>query len=133
MYEPMGNGATGLLPPNTPPVPPRPTPPLPTGRARRGNPILNWISLAVSVMALICAVAALVLAWPEKEPEVIVEELPVPEIVEPEPEPVSYIYYRNREIPIQENVKINQVVDTGLGRDENGWLTYEWDGVEGIT
>ena len=132
MYEPMQNGGTGLLPPNTPPAPSRTVPPLPTGRMKRENRILNWISLAISGVALICAVAALVLAWPEKEPETMVEEVPpAPEIVEPEPNP--YIYYRDKEIPIQENVKVNQIVDAGLGRDENGWLTYEWDGVEGIT
>ena len=132
MYEPMQNGGTGLLPPNTPPAPTRTAPPLPTGRPRKINQMLSWLSLVVSCAALICAVAALVLAWPEKEPEVIVEETPpVPEIVEPEP--VPYIYYRNKEIPIQENVEVNRVVDAGLERDENGWLTYEWDGVEGLT
>lgn len=95
--------------------------------------MLNWISLAVSGVALICAVAALVLAWPEKGSEVPEETQPVPEIVVESEEPAPYIYYRDREIPIQENVEVNRLVEAGLGRDENGWLTYEWDGVEGIT
>ena len=123
MYEINRPGGTGVLPPRPQPMPT--PPPMPTGRPHRVGRVMNWVSLVISSVALLCAVAALVLAWPEKEPEVVPEDvIPAPEIVEPEP--MDYIFYRGKDIPVQENVARNALHNSGLSANEQGWLTYTW-------
>ena len=103
-------------------------PNLPTPRKKNS---LSIAALCVAVLALCLSVAALVMAWPgdekpEPEPEVIVQ----PEVVFPEQG--TYITYRNKQIPVQEQVGVNTLMPGGFAVNEQGWVTYESNGVTAV-
>ena len=119
MYEIMTPGTPGTQPTSWGPREPN----LPRPRQRNTVGILT---LCIAVVALCVSIAALALAWPRTEPKPIVEPEPVL------PEAGTYITYRNKQIPVQENVAVNTRLPSGFSTNEQGWLTYQAEGVEAI-
>ena len=113
---------TEYQPTQEPPRPVRPAPPPRSRQApsRRSGGGMNWLALAISILALILAGTALFLALkPEPEPE------EPPDISEEEP--VTF-RFGDREMTPLEGMPLNPYDRAGFATDEKGRVTYERDG-----
>lgn len=95
---------------------------------RRGRGGLSKAALACSAAALAVSLAALWMAWPEREPEQPAE----PEVVEAFSS-VEYISYRNHQLPIDESVAVNGWDAAAFAPTQEGWITYHGGGVTART
>ena len=118
---------TEYQPSQEPPRPVRPSPPprsrqAPSRRSGRG---INWLALAISILALILAGTALFLALkPEPEPE------EPPDVSEEEP--VTFRFGDRIMTPL-EGMPLNPYDRAGFSLDEKGRVTYERDGIQAKT
>ena len=119
---------TEYQPSQEPPRPVRQAPPpqrrqQPSGRS--GGNGLSRLTLAVSVLALILALAALLLTlWPEPAPE------EPPDVSEEEP--VTFRFGDRIMTPL-EGMPLNPYDRAGFSLDEKGRVTYERDGIQAKT
>jgi len=98
--------------------------------AKKGGSGLVKVTAAMSALALVISCAALFIALkpqpPQQEPQDEVDQVQ-PMMVEVSPT----VSYRDRELPVWENVPLNQYDPDCIQVDSQGWLRYEGQGVEG--
>ncbi len=96
-----------------------------TGRRKQSgeNNLLSILALIGSGLSMVVACAALVLAILAGRESAREEPAPAPEPVMNTP--AATLTYRDREVPILEDVPANEYVTACFGTQDNGWRSYQ--------